>query len=274
MQIFYNNSGFICIGDAEKRNPWVGEEGREAESRRPKQAGAATLRNTGCFPLHAATLPAAFCTKQQPYQGTSWVFALILDGPIRCRNLLRAVFFIPNIMSILVVGYIWRFVYTSALPDLMTAIGQKTVAVLGKPQSVIYAIALVGIWNTVGYYMVIYIASLQSVSEDLTEAARIDGANGWQVLTRIKLPLISPTIVTCIILCVASAMKTFELPWTMTSGGPAGASTTMVLKIYNTAFNANRTGYATAQSTILFVLIASISFVLNIIMRRREAKLQ
>ncbi len=122
--------------------------------------------------------------------------------------------------------------------------------------------------------MVIYIASLQSVSEDLTEAARIDGANGWQVLTRIKLPLISPTIVTCIILCVASAMKTFELPWTMTSGGPAGASTTMVLKIYNTAFNANRTGYATAQSTILFVLIASISFVLNIIMRRREAKLQ
>ena len=63
------------------------------------------------------------------------VFALILDGPIRCRNLLRAVFFIPNIMSILVVGYIWRFVYTSALPDLMTAIGQKTVAVLGKPQS-------------------------------------------------------------------------------------------------------------------------------------------
>lgn len=202
------------------------------------------------------------------------VFALILDGPIRCRNLLRAVFFIPNIMSILVVGYIWRFVYTSALPDLMTAIGQKTVAVLGKPQSVIYAIALVGIWNTVGYYMVIYIASLQSVSEDLTEAARIDGANGWQVLTRIKLPLISPTIVTCIILCVASAMKTFELPWTMTSGGPAGASTTMVLKIYNTAFNANRTGYATAQSTILFVLIASISFVLNIIMRRREARLQ
>lgn len=94
------------------------------------------------------------------------------------------------------------------------------------------------------------------------------------MLTRIKLPLISPTIVTCIILCVASAMKTFELPWTMTSGGPAGASTTMVLKIYNTAFNANRTGYATAQSTILFVPIASISFVLNIIMRRREARLQ
>ena len=106
------------------------------------------------------------------------------------------------------------------------------------------------------------------------DAAAVDGANGWQVLTRIKLPLISPTIVTCIILCVASAMKTFELPWTMTSGGPAGASTTMVLKIYNTAFNANRTGYATAQSTILFVLIASISFVLNIIMRRREARLQ
>ena len=68
-------------------------------------------------------------------------------------------------------------------------------------------------------------------------------------------------------------MKTFEIPYTMTSGGPAGASMTMVLKIYNTAFNANRTGYATAQSTILFVLIAAISFILNGMMRKKEAKL-
>ncbi len=199
--------------------------------------------------------------------------ALMLDNPLRGRNLLRAVFFIPNIMSLLVVGYVWRFVYTGALPDLLQSLGLQTVAVLGKPKTVIYALAAVGIWNCAGYYMVIYLSALQGISEDLLEAARIDGANAFYVLRDIKLPLLAPTIITCLILSVATHMKTFEIPYTMTSGGPAGASMTMVLKIYNTAFNANRTGYATAQSTILFVLIAVISFILNGMMRKREAKL-
>ncbi|MEA4927815.1 MAG: sugar ABC transporter permease [Candidatus Limiplasma sp.] len=199
--------------------------------------------------------------------------ALMLDNPLRGRNLLRAVFFIPNIMSLLVVGYVWRFVYTGALPDLLQSLGLQTVAVLGKPKTVIYALAAVGIWNCAGYYMVIYLSALQGISEDLLEAARIDGANAFHVLRDIKLPLLAPTIITCLILSVAAHMKTFEIPYTMTSGGPAGASMTMVLKIYNTAFNANRTGYATAQSTILFVLIAAISFILNGMMRKKEAKL-
>ena len=207
------------------------------------------------------------------------VFAAILTREkIKGQNFFRIIFYIPNILSVVVISGIFSAIYKPENGMLNSIIGlfrDMTDPILWKGEKlVIPSIILAMVWQAVGYYMVIYIASLQSVSEDLTEAARIDGANGWQVLTRIKLPLISPTIVTCIILCVASAMKTFELPWTMTSGGPAGASTTMVLKIYNTAFNANRTGYATAQSTILFVLIASISFVLNIIMRRREAKLQ
>lgn len=203
----------------------------------------------------------------------SITLALLLDKPIRGRNVMRALFFIPNIMSLLVVGYVWRFVYTGALPDLLEALNLPTVAVLGKPQSVICALALVGIWNSAGYYMIIYISALQTVSDDLLEAAEIDGANGWHILWNIKLPLIAPTIFTCLILATAAHMKTFEIPYTMTSGGPAGASMTMVLKIYNTAYNANRTGYATAQSTIFFLLLASVSLLLNILMRRREDKL-
>ena len=199
--------------------------------------------------------------------------ALMLDGPIRGRNVLRALFFIPNIMSLLVVGYVWRFVYTRALPEMLKAAGMQTVAVLGRPKTVIYYLSIVAIWNCAGYYMIIYLSSLQGISEDLLEAARIDGANGFHVLKDIKLPLLAPTIITCLILSVAAHMKTFEIPYTMTSGGPAGGSMTMVLKIYNTAFNANRTGYATAQSTILFILIAAISFLLNGAMRRREEKL-
>ncbi len=204
----------------------------------------------------------------------SLVLALLLDAKIRCRNLFRTFFFIPNIMSLLVVGYIWSFVYKQVLPDIFTTLDLGKIAVLGNKDTVVWALAAVGIWNCAGYYMVIYIAALQGIAEDIVEAARIDGASMWQVLRYVKLPLISPTILTCVILSVSSHMKVFELPYTMTSGGPVGASSTMVYKIYMTAFNANRNGYAAAQSIVLFVMIGLISLVLNDIMGRREKKLR
>ena len=204
----------------------------------------------------------------------SLVLALLLVAKIRCRNLFRTFFFIPNIMSLLVVGYIWSFVYKQVLPDIFATLNLGKIAVLGNKDTVVWALAAVGIWNCAGYYMVIYIAALQGIAEDIVEAARIDGASMRQVLRYVKLPLISPTILTCVILSVSSHMKVFELPYTMTSGGPVGASSTMVYKIYMTAFNANRNGYAAAQSIVLFVMIGLISLVLNDIMGRREKKLR
>lgn len=204
----------------------------------------------------------------------SLILALILDSKIKLKAMLRTFFFVPNIMSLLVVGYIWCFVYQQVLPDVFAALGIKGMSVLGNKNTVIPALAVAGIWNCAGYYMVIYIAALQGVSEDLIEAARIDGANTWQILRRIKLPLISPTIITCLILSVAAHMKVFELPYTMTSGGPVGASATMVYKIYMTAFNANRNGYASAQSMVLFIIIGGISLGLNLLMQKREERLQ
>lgn len=196
--------------------------------------------------------------------------ALVLDSRLRFRNTLRAVFFIPNIMSLLIVGYIWRFVYTNGFVEIVRLFTGKTIALLGQPHMVIPAIAVVAVWNSAGYFMIIYIAALQSISEDIIEAARIDGASPAQTFFHVKLPMIFPTITTCLILSVAMHLKTFELPYTMTAGGPAGTSTTMVLKIYHTAFNANRTGYATAQSTILFLIIAGISWIIALYSKRKE----
>lgn len=203
----------------------------------------------------------------------SLLLALLLDSRIRCKAVLRTFFFVPNMMSLLVVGYIWCFIYQQVLPDVFAALGMKGIAVLGNKNTVIPALAAAGIWNCAGYYMVIYIAALQGISDDLIEAARIDGANTRQILRHIKLPLISPTIITCLILSVAAHMKVFELPYTMTSGGPVGFSATMVYKIYMTAFNANRNGYASAQAMILFVIIGGISLGLNLLMRKREERL-
>ena len=199
--------------------------------------------------------------------------ALLLDSSMKFRSVLRSVFFIPNIMSLLVVGYVWSFIYTKSIPDLLQALGKPTVAILGNIHAVVPALALAAIWNAAGYYMIIYLAALQGVSQDLLEAARIDGAGPMTVLFRIKLPLISPSIITCLILSIAAHIKTFEIPYAMTSGGPAGASTTLVLKIYDTAFNANSTGYATAQSTIMFIIIATFTLLLDWQMRRREDKI-
>lgn len=203
----------------------------------------------------------------------SLALALLLDSNIRLKAVLRTFFFIPNMMSLLVVGYIWLFIYQQVVPDLAAGLG-GSIAVLGNKRTVIPALAAVGIWNSAGYYMVIYLAALQSISEDLVEAARIDGAGRIQTLLYVKLPLLAPTIITCLILAVASNMRVFELPYTMTSGGPVGASASMVFKIYTTAFNANRNGYAAAQSVVLFLIIGGISLVLHYFMKKREEKLQ
>ena len=203
----------------------------------------------------------------------SILLAFLLDAKLKAKNFFRTIFFIPNTMSLLVVGYIWYFVYTKVLPEMTKTISGTSVALLGNKSLVILALAIVGIWNVAGYYMVIYIAGLQSISDDLIEAAKIDGAGTLKTIWYIKLPILAPTIMTCLILSVAAHMKVFELPYTMTSGGPVGASSTMVYKIYTTAFGASRNGYASAQSIILFLIIAGISLVLNAIMKKKEERL-
>ena len=116
----------------------------------------------------------------------SLLLALLLDSRIRCKAVLRTFFFVPNMMSLLVVGYIWCFIYQQVLPDVFAALGMKSIALLGNKNTVIPALAAAGIWNCAGYYMVIYIAALQGISDDLIEAARIDGANTRQILRHIK----------------------------------------------------------------------------------------
>ena len=110
--------------------------------------------------------------------------------------------------------------------------------------------------------MLIYIAGLQNIPHELIEAAQIDGASSWEIVRKIKLPMLAPVIFMNALLLVTASFKTFDIPVAMTSGGPAGATTTIALQIYNTGFRANRTGYATAQSIILFVIICAITAVI------------
>ncbi len=199
--------------------------------------------------------------------------ALLLDGNIRCKKTLRAVFFLPNLMSLVIVAFVFVFLYGDVYRSFLTQCNipeQFAVSWLGNENVVLYSMGLAATWQCAGYYMLIYIAGLQSISPELIEAAQIDGASNFAVTWRIKLPLLSPVIIMNTILLITAGLKTFDFPMAMTSGGPAGATTTIALLIYNTGFRSNRTGYATAQSVILFLIVCAVTTALYVLQNRKE----
>ncbi len=206
---------------------------------------------------------------------TALLFALLLDENPKFGKTLRTVYFLPNLMSLIIVGFVWVFLYGDVWSALLSVLQiPKTyyISWLGNQSLAIYAIGITAIWQCAGYYMLIYIAALGNIPHDLREAAAIDGASRRQVLWNIKLPLLKPTFFMNTILLLTVNLKAFDYPMAMTSGGPAGATTTIALMIYNTGFRSNRTGYATAQSMILFVCIAALTAIIQLRQIRNEGK--
>ncbi|MEA5015989.1 MAG: sugar ABC transporter permease [Candidatus Limiplasma sp.] len=205
---------------------------------------------------------------------TALALALLLDSGVKGVNALRAAYFLPNLMSLIIVGFVWVFLYGSVYRSLINAFHipkEAYVSWLGNPSLAVYSIGVTAVWQCAGYYMLIYIAALGGIPGELREAASMDGANGWQVLRYVKLPLLAPTFVMNTVLLLTASLKAFDFPMAMTSGGPAGATTTIALLIYNTGFRSNRTGYATAQSVLLFLMIAAVTALLQRWQRRSEA---
>ncbi len=201
--------------------------------------------------------------------------ALLLDGNVRCKKLFRAVFFLPNLMSLIIVSFVFVFLYGDvyrSLIELLHIPEKAYISWLGNERLALYSMGIAAVWQCAGYYMLIYIAGLQSIPPDLIEAARIDGASAEDIIFRIKLPMLSPVIIMNTILLITAGFKTFDFPMAMTSGGPAGATTTIALYIYNTGFRSNRTGYATAQSVLLFLIICTITACMYLYQNRREKK--
>lgn len=193
--------------------------------------------------------------------------ALLLDGVSRIKRIFRALFFIPNLMSLIIVSFVWVFLYGDVYRSLFEALHLSDafyVSWLGNEKNAIFSIGVTAVWQCAGYYMIIYIAALQDIPPELVEAARIDGATNWQIIRAVKLPLIRYVVVINTILLITNGFKTFDIPMAMTSGGPAGATTTIALLIYNSGFRSNRTGYATAQSVILFLIISLLTTALYI----------
>jgi len=199
----------------------------------------------------------------------AFALALALDSKIHSKNVLRSVFFLPNVLSMIVVALIWSFVFAKLLPKIT---GIETW--MGDPLKTPWLVVLVAVWQAAGYYMVIYLAGLQNVPTEVMEAATIDGANWWQRLRHVVLPLLMPAFTICLFLSTANALKCFDIVYAMV--GPAGynfGTAPLVLDIFFDAFARKSAGLATAKAIILFAAIFLITGVQLRAMGKKEVQL-
>jgi ABC-type sugar transport system permease subunit len=195
----------------------------------------------------------------------SLALAVLLNQRLRGRSAYRVILFMPVVMSFIVIGLIWSWIYNYQFGLLNNLLGALNLASLkhdwlGDPGLALDALIAVDIWKWYGFHMIIYLAGLQAIPAELYEAARIDGASPWQSFRRITLPLLQPITMINVSLSLMGAFNVFDLVYVMTEGGPANVTNVALLHIYVQAFQFYKFGYASALSYVLFVLVAILSF--------------
>lgn len=202
--------------------------------------------------------------------------AYFLDSNLRWKGVTRSLFFIPNIISAVMVSFVWIFIFTGAIPNLAQMFHWEALANIswfGKTGTAAFTVILVTTWQSTGFLMMLYIAGLQTIPNDVVEAATLDGCTGWRKIVYIQLPLLMPTITINLFVSIAGAFKAFDIPLSLTGGGPANSTQTIALNIYNDAFGAFKTGYGSAKSMCLFVLVGIIAVIQLRLTRRREVQM-
>jgi len=201
----------------------------------------------------------------------SLLLALAMNANVRGIALFRVIFFIPVISASVAVAVMWRWLYNTdygLINMLLTSVGLKGVPWLASTAWAMPAVILMAIWKSLGYNMVIFLAGLQSIPVHLHEAAAIDGANGVQRFRYITLPLLAPTTFFVLVISVISSFQVFDLAFVLTKGGPGDATNTMVMYIYNQAFQFFHMGYAAAIAWVLFAIIFVITLLQHQLQKR------
>lgn len=201
--------------------------------------------------------------------------ALLVGRGLPGRAIFRTIFFLPFVLSEVVSGVIWNFIYLpeGGLVNKLLAVVAPHVgatALLADPKTVLYALFVVITWKYFGYHMILYVAGLQNIPAELEEAAQIDGCGTFQTLRYITIPLLGSTIRLTIYLSVLGALQIFDLVWVMTTGGPVGASDTMATYLYKFGFQRFQLGYGSAIAVIIFLICFSFSLIYQRTVMRRD----
>ena len=192
------------------------------------------------------------------------LFAVLLNQKIKARGFFRAAYFMPVVISGVVISILWQQLYSQengVLNLLLIRLGMSKIPWLTSPEWAMPSIAIMATWKNVGFYIVLFLAGLQTIPRYLYESAEIDGASGWQQFRSITLPMLNPTILLVMILSTIGGFSLFIEPYMLTGGGPMNRTLSAMLYIYKEAFYFNRMGYAATIGFFFAFLILSVVLV-------------
>ncbi|WP_224428455.1 MULTISPECIES: carbohydrate ABC transporter permease [Bacillaceae] len=198
--------------------------------------------------------------------------AVGLNARIKGRNFFRAVYFLPNILSVLIVGFIFNFFFTNIIPELGEKydIGFLTQNILGNADLAWIGIMIVFIWQSCAFNIILYLSGLQTVPTELYEASSLDGANRWQQFWKVTFPVIAPFFTINMVLSMKNSLMVFDQIVAMTNGGPGYATTSIALLIYNGGFSGGEFAFQSANAVVYFIVIMVISVFQLKVLQKRE----
>ncbi|MFO8070087.1 MAG: sugar ABC transporter permease [Alkalibacterium sp.] len=200
--------------------------------------------------------------------------AVLVTSKLRSRNILRTVFFMPNLIGGLILGFIWQFIFIrvfSAVGDF-TGI-QGLLGWLSTPETGFWGLIILTVWQQAGYIMIIYIAYLQGIPKELIESANIDGATSFQKFRHVIFPLIAPGFTVSMFLTLSSSFKIYDQNLSLTGGGPYNSTQMVAMNIVDTAFSSNQMAYGQSKAVIFFIIVAIFSLSQVYYSKKREVDL-
>jgi raffinose/stachyose/melibiose transport system permease protein len=196
----------------------------------------------------------------------AFILASLLTKDMRGTSLFRTIFFMPNLIGGIVLGYVWQFIINSILVKYQLTI-------TSDPKFGFWGLVVLMNWQLVGYMMIIYIAGIQNIPEELTDTARVDGAGSFQVLRHITIPMLMPAITICLFLTLTNSFKLFDQNLALTAGAPSRKTAMLALDIFNTYYSRKGfEGVAQAKAVIFSILVSLIALAQLVITRRREVE--
>lgn len=196
----------------------------------------------------------------------AFAVAMLLTKGIKGTNIFRTVFFMPNLIGGIVLGYVWQLLLNGILANFDRTLTYSEVYGF-------WGLVILVLWQQVGYMMIIYISGIQSIPGELIEAAKIDGANSWQILKNVTIPMVMPSITICTFLTLTNGFKLFDQNLALTNGAPSKMSELLALNIYNTFYGrAGWEGVGQAKAVEFFILVAIIALIQNKLTRSKEVQ--
>ncbi len=190
------------------------------------------------------------------------LLALALDSGIKAQKVYRTIFFVPCLISALVVGFIWLKLFSNVLPEVNEWLGTgMNFMLFGSKKTVLSGLLIANNWQWIGYWSLIYLAGLQGVPTELYEAAKVDGAGAIRRFFNITIPMLAPAITICVVGITTGSLKVYDLLLSSTNGGPGRASTSVILKTYATAINGRQYGYGSAMTVTLVIALLLVALI-------------